>query len=1002
MKKQMLLIAILVLPAVTAAAQSTAAAAQNYELVHVFPADGRPESGLIQAKDGYFYGTTYNGGVLGAGTVFRMDASGTVTTLHDFTVADGDSPRGPLLQAADGNFYGVTTAGGPSGAGTIFRVSPSGVFATLHNFTWGSEVVGFPLIQGWDGYFYGTLLAGGASGLGAIFRMDSSGNVTILHSFNGLDGGSPGAPLVQAADGNFYGMTSDLEFFRMESSGVITLLAKIPHAWGPPSLGRDGYFYGTTAPWRCIFGFCWGTTHGGTAFKIDSHGILSTLHTFGYSDGVVELLVQASDRNFYGRTGGYVFKMDTSGTVTTLRTISSEGLIPNWPLIQAGDGQFYGTTVGGGTAGYGTAIRMDSAGNVATLHSFSSIGGTAPVAALIRAKDGSLYGTASSGGANAVGTIFRITPPGSLSTLHTFNGADGATPAAALLQTPDGNFFATTSNGGAHGYGTAFRMATSGALATLHDFNKTDGANPQAALILGSDGNFYGSTAGGGANGFGTVFKMEPSGNLTTLHSFNIKDGAYPTAALLQAKDGKFYGTTPFYGEGPNAGGTLFRMDASGILTTLHTFDSTGAGPSAPLIEADDDSLYGTTCCAGTVFKVDSSGAFTTVHSFGAGETPHAALLQAADGDFYGTTSAGVFKMDSSDAVTTLHSFNVNGTDGADPRAALVQAADGSFYGTARGGGPSGQGVVFRLGTASLAVNSVTPASGPAAGGTGVRVLGGGFLAGAGLTIGGGFATGVRVTDPTSLLATVPALSPGTLNDVSVSTPTSSDSVLSRAYFADFLDVPQGYLFHRVIEGIFRAGMTLGCGGGNYCPGQEVSRSQIVILLARAMAGGSANIPSRGSVGGNVYDCTPEGVSLYTDVAPWDTFCKHVHYLAAKNVNPSCGASRFCPASIVTRLPMAGLVAGAIVAPGGDTAVPATYGPDPATGLSYSCDAASPRLHFSDLSATDPLCRHAHFLWARGVIAGCGTSQYCPFGDVTRDQMAKFLVNAFRLQLDGS
>ncbi len=98
---------------------------------------------------------------------------------------------------------------------------------------------------------------------------------------------------------------------------------------------------------------------------------------------------------------------------------------------------------------------------------------------------------------------------------------------------------------------------------------------------------------------------------------------------------------------------------------------------------------------------------------------------------------------------------------------------------------------------------------------------------------------------------------------------------------------------------------------------------------------------------------------------------------------------------------MASFIAKAIVAPGGGNAIPLTYGPDPVTGLSYSCDAGSPNVHFTDVPATDTFCKHVHYLWAKAIVSGCGATTYCPTDLVTRDAMAKFLGNAFALQLYG-
>jgi hypothetical protein len=216
-----------------------------------------------------------------------------------------------------------------------------------------------------------------------------------------------------------------------------------------------------------------------------------------------------------------------------------------------------------------------------------------------------------------------------------------------------------------------------------------------------------------------------------------------------------------------------------------------------------------------------------------------------------------------------------------------------------------------------------------------------------------------------------------------------------------FTDVPRSQPFYKKIETLLHHGITSGCSPTEFCPGQEISRGQLAVFVAKGLAKSAANVPTSGTVGDAPYDCSTGGVSLFTDVAPTDTFCRHIHYVASKNVDAGCEAGLFCPGDNLSRLQMASFVARALVQPGGDDAVPVTYGPDPVTQLSYSCDAASPNIHFSDVPETDPLCKTVHYLWAKGIVAGCTPADFCRGGDITRDQMAKFLVNAFRLTLYG-
>ena len=216
-----------------------------------------------------------------------------------------------------------------------------------------------------------------------------------------------------------------------------------------------------------------------------------------------------------------------------------------------------------------------------------------------------------------------------------------------------------------------------------------------------------------------------------------------------------------------------------------------------------------------------------------------------------------------------------------------------------------------------------------------------------------------------------------------------------------FTDVPRSQTFYKRIETLLHYGITAGCTATTYCPNDPVSRANMAIFIAKGIAGSGPKVPSSGTVGASPYNCTAGGVSLFPDVLPTDSFCKHVHYIAAKNVTAGCAGGGYCPNDTVTRIQMASFVAKAIVAPLGGPGVPLSYGPDPVTGFSYSCDAGSPSVHFTDVPATDVFCKHAHYLWAKGVISGCGATTYCPDDAVTRDAMAKFLTTAFHLILYG-
>ncbi|HEV2382744.1 MAG TPA: choice-of-anchor tandem repeat GloVer-containing protein [Terriglobia bacterium] len=364
----------------------------------------------------------------------------------------------------------------------------------------------------------------------------------------------------------------------------------------------------------------------------------------------------------------------TLGTFTTLVVFNgSNGYEPE-PLVQGTDGNLYGTTLqGGGTTacseGCGTIFKVTPTGNLTTLYRFCAnqncTDGDNPLAGLTLGTDGDFYGTTYGGGAIGWGTVFKISREGTLTTLHSFAGYpdDGGLPSAPLVQATDGNFYGTTYEGGSSlvcqfGCGTVFKITPGGTLTTLHAFDGTDGSLPAAGLVQGIDGSLYGTTDSGGVNSVGTVFRITSPGNtLVTLHSFEDVDGAIPAGALVQAGSGNFYGTATSGGLdaklcaiGSNAScGTVFKITSGGTLTTVHRFDGADGGhPDGLLVQATDGSLYGSTLAggadgSGTIFKMTSGGAITTLHPFSGNDGFLAAggLVQATNGTFYGVTLEG-------------------------------------------------------------------------------------------------------------------------------------------------------------------------------------------------------------------------------------------------------------------------------------------------------------------------------------------------------------------------
>jgi uncharacterized repeat protein (TIGR03803 family) len=218
--------------------------------------------------------------------------------------------------------------------------------------------------------------------------------------------------------------------------------------------------------------------------------------------------------------------------------------------------------------------------------------------------------------------------------------------------------------------------ATTGAVSfsVLHSFSGPEGETPAAPLVQGADGFFYAVAAHGGdftasaPDGRGTAFRMDASGNVTTLHTFKGPEGAVPVS-LIQGRDGFFYGTATYGGDEAISSlqpgnGTLFRMDAAGVVTVLYVFPySIGGGSSqpGPIVQGADGALYG-----------GALGAYGT----------SAIGIQASDGFFYGTTEQGgyggeIFRMDAAGKFTVIHRFDSYFSDGGRPRSGLIEGRDG-------------------------------------------------------------------------------------------------------------------------------------------------------------------------------------------------------------------------------------------------------------------------------------------------------------------------------------
>jgi uncharacterized repeat protein (TIGR03803 family) len=493
---------------------------------------------LVQGFDGNFYGTTQLGGTFGYGTVFKITAGGTLTTVHSFNFADGAFPLAGLLLSTNGNFYGTAEQGGVYGDGTVFEITPGGTLTTLHSFngTDGSGPQG-GLIQATNGNFYGTTYAGGANNFGTVFKITTGGTLTTLHSFAGYptEGANPSAGLLQGIDGNFYGTTT--------------------------GGGAFGY---------------------GTVFKV-------------YPDKVTE---RAFD--------------------------STDGASPHSGLIQQiSTGNLFGTSSKGGGNGGGTifeVIRIPSS-TLTLFYDFCAqadcMDGDSPYGGLLQATDGNFYGTTAGGGANGYGTAFAITTAGTLTTLYSFEGTDGAYPYAGLLQATDGNFYGTTNGGGANNDGTVFGLSVG--LSPFVQTLPTSGKVGAAVIILGND--LSGATAVS-FGGTAATFTVASSTEITTTVPPGAMTGAVEvtTAGGSTLDSNLSFRVTPQIASFSPTSGPVGTLVAITGVSLAQTTEVTFGGVAATSFTVNSDTQVMATVPAGaktgTIGIVTAGGTVTSATSF--------------------------------------------------------------------------------------------------------------------------------------------------------------------------------------------------------------------------------------------------------------------------------------------------------------------------------------------------------------------------------------------------
>lgn len=340
---------------------------------------GWPMDGLVRDSGGNLYGTTMEGGVYNAGTVFEIPKKGPEKVLYSFTGSDdGAHPKAGLIRDKAGNLYGTTQKGGAHGCGTVFKLTPAGVETVLYSFaggTDGDQPTASLVLDPKTSNLFGTTYLGGTYENGAVFQLTPDGTETLLYSFLGTtDGENPQAGLVRDAKGNLYGTTD----------------------------------YGS---------------QGSTVFMVTPAGAMTVLHHFSGNpdgNGIEAGLIRDAKGNLYGTTyrgglyeSGTVFMITKKGLETVLYSFTggSDGAAPKSRLVRDKAGNLYGTTTAGGAYGNGTVFELSPSGVETVLYSFGGgVDGATPYGNLVRDAKGNLYGTTWQGGSSNYGTVFKLTP----------------------------------------------------------------------------------------------------------------------------------------------------------------------------------------------------------------------------------------------------------------------------------------------------------------------------------------------------------------------------------------------------------------------------------------------------------------------------------------------------------------------------------------------------------------------------------------------------------------
>lgn len=709
-----------------------------FETVTTFSGVGGAPSGRLHLHtDGNFYGPV-NYTIQGA--INRLTPSGDVTPVIRFTnnvgPAKGAGPGYISHTDSNGLLWGTTNGGGQNYCGTIYTFNPvTNAVTTVLDFNGTNGQRPLPgLYDDGAGYLWGTLNEAGISisQHGKVFKYHvATSTITHVATFTGKDGALKGStPLGSlASDGNgfLWGVTVEGGVNSVPGCGTIF---KVNLATGETTnviqfTDFSGAALGSNPSSPLFYdgnGHMWGTTmYGGQHFS-------GTLFKVNVNTGVLTTVTE-----FNGNAGNY-------------------GCAPEGPLASDGNGYLWGTLTLGGSASSGGIYKVHmETGVVTPILSFTGITGAAmgrkPNSGLVPDGQGNFWGTTVEGGTADSGTAFKINfTSGQLTTMSHYVGPSGPTnashPRSGLVGGPLGWLWGTNFYGGAYGKGSIYKVnPITGEVVTMAEFSgttgSTKGARPESALTFDNEGWMWGITREGGAGNYGTIYRIHHSGTFETKIEFtNITGaakGSYSESTLLQVGD-FMWGTTAEGGTAPIGRGTVFKLNRlTGEFTTVVQFTGTtgaaiGSLPQAGLVSDGNGFLWGTTYTGGTtdngtIFKVNAeTGDFTSVLSFtkfdapNRGANPRSALVKDLQGNLWGTTFYGgvwnvkstgwgtIFKINiTSGALTTYDFNNTSSNRGCYPDAGLAFDSNGQLWGTTFGGngvnGGDGFGTIFRIQT---------------------------------------------------------------------------------------------------------------------------------------------------------------------------------------------------------------------------------------------------------------------------------------------------------------